>query len=86
MQQFEGDRLENLARTVGDRIFLGCMTTWYGEEENGGHREVEDLIQKAVKRCKMVGFITDARWANDVIQHWGVPTPSPTPSPEPLVP
>lgn len=82
VHQFEGDRLEDLARTVADRIFLKRTTTWYGAEDVGGPTDAVDLVRQAVSRCKGLGFSTNSGWATDVIRGWGDLTPSPA-SPDP---
>lgn len=83
--QYEGDRLEPLARTIADRIFLKSSTSWYsddGGQENGSYEEVSEMVDAAVARAKHVGLMTFRRWAADVLIHWGQPYSSGTSSDE----
>ena len=75
--QYDGDRLDNLARTVADRIFLCFYHTWYGEEDIGTQKDAERLVKEAVERCNHLGIRTNRAQAQDVLDMWGTRSPTP---------
>lgn len=70
--QFEGTSLENLARTVADRIFLNKQNTWYGEYAGESKGMVYEVVNAAVTRARFMGDWTASRHrAKDVLKSWG---------------
>jgi hypothetical protein len=73
VMQFEGSSLENLARTVADRIFLNKQNTWHGEYAGEAKPLVYEVVNAAVTRARFMGdWAANRHRAKDVLKSWGV--------------